>query len=125
MVADVLNRVRQPFNVNNLAMVAAVASLQDDDHVAASIELNRAQLARLAGAFTGLGLSYVPSVGNFISVDVGRDAMPVYDALLREGVIVRPIGGGYGMPNHLRVTVGLEAENTRFLQALEKVLSVP
>ena len=125
VVADVLNRVRQPFNVNNLAMVAAVASLQDDDHVAASIELNRAQLARLAGAFTGLGLSYVPSVGNFISVDVGRDAMPVYDALLREGVIVRPIGGGYGMPNHLRVTVGLEAENTRFLQALEKVLSVP
>ncbi len=125
VVADILNRVRQPFNVNNLAMVAAVASLQDKEHVADSIELNRVQLARLAEAFTGLGLSHVPSVGNFISVDVGREAAPVYDALLREGVIVRPIGGGYGMPQHLRVTVGLEAENTRFLHALEKVLAGP
>ena len=123
LVADILNRVRQPFNVNQLAMVAAVASLQDDEHVAASIELNRTQLARLAEAFTGLGLSYVPSVGNFISVDVGRNALPVYDALLHHGVIVRPIGGGYAMPNHLRVTVGLESENTRFLGALEKVLT--
>ena len=123
VVADVVNRVRQPFNVNNLAMAAAVASLQDDEHVARSIELNRVELARLGNVFTGLGLAYVPSVGNFISVDVGRDAIPVYDALLREGVIVRPIGGGYGMPNHLRVTVGLESENTQFLQALEKVLS--
>ena len=125
VVADILNRVRQPFNVNNLAMVAAVASLQDDEHVTRSIELNRVELARLTDAFSGLGLGYVPSVGNFISVDVGRDALPVYEALLREGVIVRPIGGGYGMPNHLRVTVGLETENTRFLQALEKVLSNP
>ena len=123
VVADILNRVRQPFNVNNLAMAGAVASLQDDEHVATSIAHNRVELARLTDAFSGLGLAYVPSVGNFVSVDVGRDALPVYDALLREGVIVRPIGGGYGMPNHLRVTVGLESENTRFLQALEKVLS--
>ena len=122
-IADILNRVRQPFNVNNLAMVAAVAALQDDEHISASIELNRVELARLAKAFTEFGLSYVPSVGNFIAVDVGREALPVYHALLREGVIVRPIGGGYGMPNHLRVTVGLKSENTRFLKALEKVLA--
>lgn len=123
LIADIINRVRQPFNVNNLAMVAAVAALRDEEHVAISIELNRVELARLTVAFTGMGLGYVPSVGNFVSVDLGRDALPVYDALLREGVIVRPIGGGYGMPNHLRVTVGLESENTRFLKALEKVLN--
>ena len=123
MVADILNRVRQPFNVNNLAMAAAVAALKDEEHIAASTELNRLELARLTQAFTAMGLSYVPSVGNFVSVDVGRDALPVYEALLREGVIVRPIGGGYEMPNHLRITVGLESENSRFLKALEKVLS--
>ncbi len=68
-----------------------------------------------------LGLGYIPSVGNFLTIDFDRDAMPIYEALLREGVIVRPIGV-YGLPNHLRVTVGLKAENERFIQSLKRVL---
>jgi histidinol-phosphate aminotransferase len=68
-----------------------------------------------------LGLGYIPSVGNFLTIDFGRDAMPIYEALLREGVIVRPIGV-YGLPNHLRVTIGLKAENERFIQSLKRVL---
>ena len=121
-IADILNRVRQPFNVNRLAMAAAAAALDDEQHTALSVELNRCEMIRLTQAFTDLGLAYVPSVGNFISVDVGRSSGDVFDGLLREGIIVRPVGA-YGMPNHLRVTVGLEEENVRFLAALEKVLT--
>jgi histidinol-phosphate aminotransferase len=66
-------------------------------------------------------LGYIPSAGNFLTIDFDRDAMPIYEALLREGVIVRPIGV-YGLPNHLRVTVGLKAENERFMQSLKRVL---
>ena len=68
-----------------------------------------------------LGLGYIPSAGNFLTIDFDRDAMPIYEALLREGVIVRPIGV-YGLPNHLRVTIGLKAENERFIQSLKRVL---
>jgi histidinol-phosphate aminotransferase len=120
-IADILNRVRQPFNVNTLAMVAAVAALDDDEHVRASIELNRRGMKQLCDGFERLGLRYIHSAGNFISVEVG-DAARIYDALLRKGVIVRPIGN-YGLPRHLRVTVGLEAENARFLDALDSVVS--
>jgi len=113
--------VRQPFNVNSVALAAAEAALGDEAHLARGVELNRAGLAQLAEACAGLGLGYIPSVGNFLSIDLGGPAGPVFDALLREGVIVRPVDN-YGMPQHLRVTVGVEAENRRFVAALTKVL---
>jgi histidinol-phosphate aminotransferase len=119
-IADVLNRVRQPFNVNSLAMTAAIAALSDEEHVRASMELNRRGMRQLESAFRAAGLAYIPSAGNFISVEVG-DAGHVYEALLRQGVIVRPIAN-YGLPRHLRVTVGLPAENDRFLAALSAAL---
>jgi histidinol-phosphate aminotransferase len=121
-LAEVLNRVRQPFNVNSLAMVAACAALRDEGHLARAVEVNRQGLRQLTAGLQRLGLSWIPSVGNFVAVDLGRPAAPVYEGLLRQGVIVRPVAG-YGMPDHLRVSVGLEAENRRFLAALEQVLA--
>lgn len=120
-IAGLLNRVRQPFNVNTPAQAAAVAALDDADHVRESIALNDAGLARLAAGFERLGLSYIPSVCNFITVDLGRPATPVDRELLRAGCIARPMAA-YGLPDHLRVSVGLEAENARFLAALARVL---
>ena len=121
-VADILNRVRQPFNCNSIALAAAQAALGDDDYVERSRQENTAGLAQLAEGFERLGLLYIPSAANFMAFDCGREAEPVYQALLREGVIVRPLAG-YAMPDHLRVTAGLPEENERFLVALEKVLS--
>lgn len=121
-IADLMNRVRPPFNVNNLAMSAAVAALDDKEHLQQSVEMNARGLVQLTSAFDEMGLEFIPSVGNFISVDVARDAKPVFDALLREGVIVRPVAN-YGMPTHLRVTVGKPEENARFIEALKKVLA--
>ncbi len=121
-VADLMNRVRPPFNVNNLAMAAAVAALEDKEHLQASVAMNADGLKQLCAAFEGMGLEFIPSVGNFISVDVAREAGVVYQALLREGVIVRPVAN-YGMPTHLRVTVGRPEENERFIAALKKVLA--
>lgn len=120
-ITDLLNRVRQPFNVNIPALEAAAAVLFDDDYLQRSVALNRAGLTQLEQGFTQLGMSWIPSVGNFITVDCGADAAPVYAALLREGVIVRPVAN-YQMPNHLRITVGLPDENKRFLAAFTKVL---
>ncbi|GAB6068044.1 histidinol-phosphate transaminase [Methylothermus subterraneus] len=121
-VAELLNRVRQPFNVNRLALLAAEAALDDEAHLEASRVLNRAGLAQLAEGFRALGLDFIPSLGNFIAVDVGREAGPVFAALLKKGVIVRPVAN-YGLPNHLRVSVGTPEENARFLAALEEVLA--
>ena len=121
-IADLLNRVRQPFNVNHLAIVAASAALNDSQHLDKAIHLNAVGMQQLIEGFDGLGREYIPSVGNFISVDVGKDAASVYDALLHEGVIVRPVAN-YQMPQYLRVTIGLPQENERFLQALQKVLA--
>ncbi|MDT8310371.1 MAG: histidinol-phosphate transaminase [Methylophaga sp.] len=121
-VADLLNRIRQPFNVNSLALAAAVAALGDDGYLNRARQINAIGMQQYEDAFQALGLSYIPSKGNFICVDVGREAAPVYDALLREGVIVRPVGG-YGLPNHLRISIGFEQDNARCLAALEKVLS--
>ena len=120
-IADLLNRVRQPFNVNSLAQAAAAAAISDRDHVRASVGLNRAGMAQLAAGLEALGLSYIPSVGNFVSLDLGRPAGPMNEALLRLGVIVRPIAN-YGLPNHLRVSIGLPEENARFIAALGTVL---
>jgi histidinol-phosphate aminotransferase len=120
-VAELMNRVRQPFNVNHLAMVAACAALEDHAFIAQSREVNAAGLKQLEAGFRRLGLEYIPSRGNFITFRAG-DAARVYDSLLRQGVIVRPIAG-YGMPQHLRVTVGLPQHNERFLAALERALA--
>jgi len=124
-VADLLNRVRQPFNVNNLALVAAVAALDDQDFLRDSCELNRAGMQQLIAGCERLGLSWIPSHGNFLTVAIPRvgkesQAGAVFQKLLRAGVIVRPLAG-YAMPDHLRVTIGLASENTRFLDALEAV----
>jgi histidinol-phosphate aminotransferase len=119
-VADLMNRVRQPFNVNNLAIAAAVAALDDHQFVAESYELNRHGMEQLVSGLKRLGLEYIPSHGNFVTFKAG-DAATVNQKLLKQGVIVRPIGG-YGLPEWLRVTIGTEADNTHFLNALEKAL---
>ena len=119
-VADLINRVRQPFNVNNLALVAARAALDDHAFIAQSFDLNRRGMEQVVAGLKRLGLDHIPSHGNFVTFALA-DAAAVYARLLQLGVIVRPIGG-YGLPKHLRVTIGLEAENARFLEALEKSL---
>jgi histidinol-phosphate aminotransferase len=120
-ITNVLNRVRQPFNVNSFALAAAAAALRDQEYLQQSVALNRAGMAQLTAGFAAMGLDYIPSVGNFVTVDVGQIAAPVYENLLREGVIVRPIAN-YGMPQHLRISIGKAEENQRFLEALKKVL---
>ena len=120
-VAELLNRVRQPFNVNALAQAAGLAALADAGHVAESVRVNREGLAQVTAALRERGLDFIPSVGNFITFDVRRPPGPVYEQLLRQGVIVRPVAN-YGLPTHLRVTIGTRGENDRFLGALDRVL---
>ena len=117
---DLLNRVRQPFNVNNLALAGAIAALDDHEFLARSYESNRSGMEQIVSGLKRLGLAHIPSHGNFVTFEVA-DTPGVNSRLLKQGVIVRPIGG-YGMPNHLRVTIGLAAENGIFLDALEKAL---
>ena len=119
-VADLMNRVRQPFNVNNLAIAAAVAALDDHQFVAESYELNRRGMAQLLAGLKRLGLEHIPSHGNFVTFKV-PGAAEVNQRLLKQGVIVRLIAG-YGLPDWLRVTIGTEPDNARFLEALEKAL---
>ena len=119
-VVDLMNRVRQPFNVNNLALAGAIAALDDHEFLARSYESNRAGMEQIVAGLKRLGLAHIPSHGNFVTFEVA-DAPGVNQRLLKQGVIVRPIGG-YGLPNHLRVTIGLEAENQAFLAALEAAL---
>jgi histidinol-phosphate aminotransferase len=119
-MTDLLNRVRQPFNVNSLAQAAAVAALGDTAFLERSRALNTEGVARLQSAFDALGLPYVKSFGNFVLVKVG-DAAGINLALLRAGVIVRPVGN-YGLPEWLRISVGLPAENEVFLVALRAAL---
>jgi histidinol-phosphate aminotransferase len=119
-IAALLERVRQPFNVNALAQAAAVAALADRDYVEESSRQNREGMRQLEEELARLRVPVLRSHGNFLLVRVG-DAAAVFDGLLREGVIVRPVAG-YGLPEWLRVTIGLPAENARFLAALAKVL---
>lgn len=121
-IADMLNRVRQPFNVNSIALAAAEAALDDSDHIIKSRQLNSAGMEQLLDAFTSMGLNTIPSVGNFIAVDVGRSGADVYEQLLQRGVIVRPIAN-YEMPEFLRITIGTQAQNERLIDALGAVLS--
>ena len=119
-VIDAIGRVRQPFNVNAVALAAACAALDDHDHVRRTLTVNREGMAYLTAAFRALGLEVVPSCANFVLVRVGQGAR-VTQALLERGVIVRPVDG-YGFPEHVRVTVGLAEENRRLVEALGAVL---
>lgn len=123
--ADLMNRARQPFNANSLALAAAEAALGDEDYVAESRRLNVAGMAQIERGLAALGLGWIPSRGNFVTFEAeregGPDAAAVYDAMLDDGVIVRPVAN-YGMPRHLRATIGLPAENERFLAALARAI---
>jgi histidinol-phosphate aminotransferase len=121
-IADILNRVRQPFNNNSLALAAAVAALDDYGYLEKTVALNAEGMVQLTRGFKNLGLDWIPSAGNFVSVDLNKPALTAYEGLLQRGVIVRPVAN-YGMPNHLRVTIGTAAQNDFFLNALEAVLA--
>lgn len=116
-----LNRARQPFNTNSLAQVAATAALEDAPHVAQSLAANERGRVQLLERCRVLGLRVVPSVANFLLVDVGRPGPAMADALLKHGVIVRPMAGS-GFPTHLRISIGTEEENRRCMDALQAVL---
>ncbi|WP_223788601.1 histidinol-phosphate transaminase [Marinicella meishanensis] len=119
-IANVLNRIRQPFNVNSLALAAATAALNDEAFLQRSMAVNAAGMRMLEAACEQLGLRYVPSRGNFLLVDFARDAMPIYQHMLELGVITRPVAN-YGLPNCLRITIGTEAEMQRLVQVMQQV----
>jgi histidinol-phosphate aminotransferase len=119
-VIDMMNRVRQPFNVNSMAQAAAVAALADKDFVQQTFVLNRNGMKQIVDALGKLGLEHIPSFGNFVSFKVAG-AEVIYRRLLELGVIVRPVDN-YGMPGYLRVSIGLEAQNEVFLSALKQTL---
>jgi histidinol-phosphate aminotransferase len=120
-VANLVNRVRQAFNVNSLALAAAVAALDDTEHLRKSVELNRAGMQQVQEGLKRLPVTCLPSRGNFVLVDCKRPAGPLYEAMLRQGVIVRPVAN-YGLPNHLRLTIGSAEQNERMLAALAHAL---
>ena len=120
-VCDMVNRVRAPFNVNSIAQAAALAALGDEAFVTRTYDNNRAGMAQLIAGCAEQKLEFIPSYGNFITIDVGNGPA-VFNALLKRGVIVRPIAG-YELPKHIRVTIGLSAENARFLGALKEALA--
>ncbi|MGH1461458.1 MAG: histidinol-phosphate transaminase [Neptuniibacter sp.] len=120
-IANILSRVRQPFNVNSIALIAAEAAIEDDEHLAKTVQINTEGMAYLTNGLTQLGLEIIPSIGNFITAGFNKDAMPIYHAMLEQGVIVRPIAN-YGMPHHLRISIGTMAENERCLSVLANVI---
>jgi len=121
-VASLLNRVRQAFNVNAIALAAARAALDDSEHMRASVTTNRAGMTQVQTELDRLGVRSYPSKGNFILIDCKRPAGAVYEAMLRQGVIVRPVGS-YQLPNHLRLTIGTQQQNARMLAALARALA--
>ena len=123
-LTDLLNRIRQPFNVNSLAQAAAIAAFQDDAFLKQGYEVNRAGYLQLTQAFDEMALTYLPSAGNFVLVRVGDDdqaGVRVNLALLKRGIIVRPVGN-YGLPQWLRISIGLPEENAAFIQAFQQIL---
>ena len=120
-MTDLLNRIRQPFNVNSVALAAAMGALDDAEFVRRSVELNRLGRSQLCGALGAMGLELAPAHGNFVLVRIGP-AAAVYQQLLERGVIVRPVAS-YGLPQWLRITVGLPEENARFLRELPAALA--
>lgn len=121
-VVDLVDRIREPFNANLLAQAAAIAALDDQAHVASTVAANRRQLARVEALAASLGLSVVPTYANFVCIDLGRPAEPVFQALLQKGIITRS-GHVLGMPAHLRVSLGTDAEMAAFEAAFRKVLA--
>ena len=115
------DRIRPPFNVNRMAQIAALAALDDRAHLKRAVAMNEKGRKTLVTAFEKMGLDYVPSATNFVLVDVARNGAAVTESLLKQGVIVRPMAG-YGLPTHIRVTIGLASENRRFLTALRCAL---
>ena len=120
-IADLMNRVRQPFNMNSLSLRAAEVVLDDEEYLAESIRVNQEGMAQLVQFCEQSGLNYIPSHGNFLTIEVGSEAADIYQQLLRAGVIVRPVAG-YQLPNHLRVSIGLPAENQAFIDAMANLL---
>jgi len=124
-LTDLLNRIRQPFNVNSLAQAAAIAAFQDSAFLQQGYEVNRAGYLQLTQAFTEMGLTYLPSAGNFVLVKVGEDdeaGVRVNLALLKRGIIVRPVGN-YGLPKWLRISIGLPEENAASINAFREILA--
>jgi histidinol-phosphate aminotransferase len=121
-IADVLGRVRQPFNVNSVALAGAEAALADQDFIERSRSSNTAGLLQLNRGFNNLNFATVPSAGNFLLADMGRDPMPIYEALLKAGIIVRPVGN-YGLDTYLRITVGTGEQNDTLLRALAEIVA--
>lgn len=120
-LTDYLHRVRQPFNVNIPAQVGALAALEDEEHYRLTLETTVREKARLAAAVTELGCRAFASQANFFLIDIGGDGRALYEHLLRQGVIVRPMNA-YGYPGYIRITPGKPAENDRFLRSLEQSL---
>ena len=120
-IADLLNRVRQPFNNNSLALGAAAIALDDQQHIQQSAELNWQGMSMLCNGFKQLQLNYIPSAGNFICVEVGNNSAEIYEKLLHEAVITRPVAN-YQMSDYLRISIGTMDENQRLLSALKKIL---
>lgn len=120
-VADYMNRVRQPFNMNSLSLKAAEVALDDVEYLAESIRLNQLGMAQLVEFCESKGLPYIPSHGNFLTIEVGDNAAKIYQQLLQAGVIVRPVAG-YELPRHLRVSIGLKHENQAFIDAMSALL---
>ena len=121
-MADYLNRIRQPFNVNSLAQIAAETALSDQNHLLKSLKLNATEKQILYKEFDSLGFEYIPSLANFICFDCKGDADELFQSFLKEGIIVRSMRV-YGMTNHLRVTIGTEEENLKFINALRKLIN--
>lgn len=120
-MADLMNRVRQPFNMNSLSLRAAEVALDDVDYLNESVAINDAGMAQLVAFCDQHKLAYIPSHGNFLTIEVGDDAAGLYQKLLQKGVIVRPVAG-YELPRHLRVSIGLPQENQAFIDAMETLI---
>jgi histidinol-phosphate aminotransferase len=120
-IAGLLNRIRQPFNVNSLALAGAEAALSDQVFIEQSVTLNSQGVTRLAEGLRELGIASVPSAANFVLADMGMPAAQVYESLLRQGIIVRPVGN-YGLPGHLRITAGTADQNEALLKAMAHTL---
>ena len=121
-ITDLLNRARQPFNVNGVGQLAALAALEDQDHVVQSKQLNQQEMVRLTGILEKWNIQYITSAGNFLAIEFGSESPKIYQQLLGRGVIVRPIQN-YGMPEHLRITLGLESENNRLITELSTLVN--
>jgi len=120
-IADLMNRIRQPFNMNSLSLAAAIAVLDDEDYLQQSIAVNDAGMDQLTQFCDQQKLNYIPSKGNFLTIEFGPKSAEIYQQLLEKGVIVRPVAG-YELPNHLRVSIGLPHENDTFINAVKTIL---